>query len=290
MPLSDQESLQLALDNCASEPIHIPGKLQSFGGLVGFDAESFEVRYVSDNIDELIGQEGKVRLGKTLKETLDHRQLLHQIRGAMGYSTIYQQRELLGEFQWGEEPIQGLNFALHRSGSLGILEAETIAGAPETPTNHIKLVRSLLSGLDTSHTDALLQSAAKVLRMCTGFDRVMGYRFLQSGDGEVVAEAKSPHLHPFFGLRYPAYDIPPQVRQLALKMPFRVIASTEDQPVGLTSLTDQPLDLTYCVSRAVSPIHIEYLKNMDVGATMNLSIIVHGELWGLFAFHHKRAT
>ncbi|HZF69872.1 ATP-binding protein, partial [Sulfuricurvum sp.] len=36
----------------------------------------------------------------------------------------------------------------------------------------------------------------------------------------------------------------------------------------------------------VSPIHLEYLRNMDVASSMSLSIIVDGKLWGLFACHH----
>ena len=41
----------------------------------------------------------------------------------------------------------------------------------------------------------------------------------------------------------------------------------------------QPLDLTMAITRAVSPVHIEYLRNMGVGASLSISIIADGKLW-----------
>src|SRR4029079_2210534 len=49
------------------------------------------------------------------------------------------------------------------------------------------------------------------------------------------------------------------------------------------------LDLSMSVLRSVSPIHIEYLQNMGVGASMSVSILRDGKLWGLFACHHYSA-
>ena len=43
------------------------------------------------------------------------------------------------------------------------------------------------------------------------------------------------------------------------------------------------------VLRSVSPIHIEYLQNIGVGASMSVSILREGKLWGLFACHHYSA-
>ena len=52
------------------------------------------------------------------------------------------------------------------------------------------------------------------------------------------------------------------------------------------SIEGQPLDLSLSTLRAVSPIHIEYLRNMGVGASLSISIVIRGKLWGLFACHH----
>ena len=116
----------------------------------------------------------------------------------------------------------------------------------------------------------------------------MGYRFLTCGAGEVVAERRGPSVAPYLGLRYPAYDIPTQVRALMVRQPLRVIGDINDPHSLIKSQHQNPIDLTMCLARGVSPIHVEYLNNMGVQATMNISIIVRGELWGLFAFHHYR--
>jgi len=94
-------------------------------------------------------------------------------------------------------------------------------------------------------------------------------------------------LEPFFGLHYPASDIPKQARELYKLNLTRLIAdvTTEDSPIA-TYLPDQPLDLTKSCLRAVSPIHIQYLKNMGVYSSFSISLISHGELWGLIACHN----
>ena len=136
---------------------------------------------------------------------------------------------------------------------------------------------------------ALLESAVKAVRHVSGHDRVMAYRFLENGDGEVAAECKGPGIEPYLGLRYPAWDIPTQVRQIMLRAPFRVIGDTRADHTGLIQASDAPpLDMTLSQLRGVSPIHVEYLENMGVRATMNVSLIVRGKLWGLIAFHHYR--
>ena len=132
-----------------------------------------------------------------------------------------------------------------------------------------------------------MDSAVKSLRRLTGFDRIMAYRFLEDGAGEVVAEAKSPGVEPFLGLRYPASDIPKVARELMVRSPFRIISDVEDPHSELVVGDDTlPINLTPAHLRGVSPIHVEYLKNMKVRSSMNTSIVVRGELWGIFAFHH----
>ncbi|MEM6691537.1 MAG: HWE histidine kinase domain-containing protein, partial [Planctomycetota bacterium] len=107
--------------------------------------------------------------------------------------------------------------------------------------------------------------------------------------GEVIGEAKGPGIEPYLGLRYPAWDIPTQVRQIMLRAPFRVIKDIHAEHSALIQHPDAcPLDMTLSHLRGVSPIYVEYLTNMGVRATMNISLIVHGQLWGMFAFHHYR--
>jgi light-regulated signal transduction histidine kinase (bacteriophytochrome) len=125
------------------------------------------------------------------------------------------------------------------------------------------------------------------VRDFTGFDRVMAYRFRSDDSGDVVAEARRDDLVPYLGQRYPAGDIPPQARRLYVLNTLRMIADVGYHAVPLVGSPDAaPLDMSFAVLRSVSPVHIEYLQNMGVGASMSVSIVVGGRLWGLIACHH----
>lgn len=277
----------IALSNCEREPVHIPGRIQSFGALFGFDTKTMETVYRSGNLAELFPVIDREVLGNSFEDISDNRALVHSVRGALGLPTVNIQRERVGVHTIGDV---SADVAVFVADEIGVVELEPLrngTGKPDTPVSRIK---TMLAGLDAdTGVQSLLNSAVVSLRKLTGYDRVMGYKFLESGDGEVISEAKSISVEPYLGLRYPAFDIPPQVRKLAITMPFRAIHDINDDHVDLMSLDGQrPLDLSLSHLRGVSPIHVEYLKNMGVQATMNLSIIVRGELWGLFAFHHYR--
>jgi light-regulated signal transduction histidine kinase (bacteriophytochrome) len=129
------------------------------------------------------------------------------------------------------------------------------------------------------------------MRRTTGFERVMFYRFHEDGSGSVDAEARDAVHEPYLGLRYPASDIPAQARRLYLKNWLRLIFDTDQKPApivpSLRPDTGAPLDLSFSVLRSVSPIHIEYMKNMGVRASMSISLIVRNQLWGLIScLHH----
>ena len=122
----------------------------------------------------------------------------------------------------------------------------------------------------------------------TGFDRVMAYRFRHDDSGDVVAESVREDLDPYLGRRYPASDIPAQARRLYTINTLRLIADIGYTPVPLLAdaARTAPLDLSHSVLRSVSPIHVEYLSNLGVGASMSVSIVVAGKLWGMIACHH----
>ncbi|RYE92056.1 MAG: GAF domain-containing protein, partial [Oxalobacteraceae bacterium] len=138
---------------------------------------------------------------------------------------------------------------------------------------------------------SILSEAVLTVRELTGFDRVMAYRFHLDNSGEIVAEAKIDALAPYVGRRFPASDIPVQARRLYVANTLRLIANVNDEQVPVDALEPgtPPLDMTYSILRSVSPIHIEYLKNINVAASMSVSIVVNGKLWGLIACHHQQA-
>ena len=119
----------------------------------------------------------------------------------------------------------------------------------------------------------------------------MVYRFDPEGHGEVFSEERADGLEPFLGNRYPATDIPQIARRLYERNRVRVLVDIGYAPVPvepeMSPLTGQPLDMSLCLLRSMSPIHVQYLKNMGVSATLVVSLMVGGRLWGLVACHHN---
>ncbi len=179
----------------------------------------------------------------------------------------------------------------HDRDGMRILEIEPSSPGTHSAAEMLAQVRKTAAIFDRApDRTGLLQSAAREARRLTGFDRVMIYRFLRDGSGSVVAEDKAEALTPFLNHRYPASDIPKQARELYLRNLIRVIPDVNYTPSplvpALNPATSAPLDMGECTLRSVSPIHVQYLKNMNVAASMSVSIIVDGALWGLMAFHH----
>ena len=136
----------------------------------------------------------------------------------------------------------------------------------------------------------LCDETARVFKQLTGYDRVMVYRFDDDGHGEVFSERREPELEAFLGNRYPASDIPQIARRLYVRNRVRVLVDVDYTPVPVlparSPLNGAELDMSLCFLRSMSPIHIQYLKNMGVGATLVASLVVGGRLWGLVSCHH----
>ena len=287
---TDIESENLALDNCEREPVHIPGRVQGFVAVIAIKLSDFEIICHSDNCEQLIGIPSGELMGFKADKVFTNRKLIHGIRGSLSLPSLRTQRERVGRFSIQMDTESEFDVALSLSGDdIGVLEFEPVKGPAEQSGAAVFQVRTMLVSLASGGgVETLLDSAVSALRKLTGFDRVMGYRFLSCGSGEVAAEHRSPGVEPFLGLRYPAYDIPKQVRKIMVLQPLRLIGDVDDPHSTLVSKSAQPIDLTMSHGRGVSEIHVEYLKNMGVRATMNVAIVVRGELWGLFAFHHYR--
>lgn len=176
---------------------------------------------------------------------------------------------------------------LHRElGGVLLVEIETAYGErPFAFPNTYQAVRGSVDELNRAATlTELYDATARAVRELTGFDRVMVYRYDEDYNGEVVAEAKLDELNSFLGLHYPSTDIPSQARALYEKNWLRLIDDVGYTPAPLVPTVDPdrgvPTDLTHATLRSVSPIHIEYLQNMGVQASMSISLLRHGRLWG----------
>lgn len=280
------ESEKISLENCAKEPVHTPGHIQDIAVLIGLDETCTQVLYCSDNSEPAFSRPATAMVGLTVQNFLSE-DFIHALYNALSLSSAKVQREHVG--QWNNKETT-FDVWAHYSGTQPIVEFEQIEDEYVDSYTAVKNVRSLLSRL--GHIDGLattLQNSVTGLRDLSGFDRVMLYQFDNNGDGEIKAEAKGPNAESFLGLRFPRWDIPDQARAIMKILPLRLIADVHAQPIPLVANPDSPpLDLTLAAARGQSPVHSEYLANMGVGATMTLSIVVHGELWGMFSFHHLK--
>jgi light-regulated signal transduction histidine kinase (bacteriophytochrome) len=273
------------LNNCDREPIHLLGGIQSFAYLLALTSDWMVAR-VSANIAALLGRTPAELLGKPVHEVLGEH-ALHQIRNRLMRLSGTDAVERMIAVPLLGETAALFDLALHYANGCLIIEAEAAQPDRSDPAASI---RSAMTRLEATRNEAeLFREGVRQVRAITGFDRVMLYRFDAEGAGEVVAEAARSGIGSFLGLHYPASDIPAQARQLYVRNLFRVIADINAETVPILPPVDvhgAPLDLSLAVSRAVSTIHIEYLRNMGVAASLSVSIIVDGKLWGLFACHH----
>lgn len=279
---------QVDLTNCDREPIHIPGSIQPFGFLLALQAD-FTVCMASENAATYLGRSETEVLQKTLAELFSP-EAVEAIGARVDYlSGADASERMFGiVLQDGGEPF---DIAIHFSGPYLVIEAEPSEIEPNV--NSGETVRLMMGRLrKTKGVTEFAQEAARQLKVLTGFDRVMVYRFHPDGSGEVIAEVARAGLEPFMGLHYPASDIPQQARALYQRNWLRIIADVNARPAPLVSTATHSaalLDLSMSTLRSVSPVHIEYLQNMGVGASMSVSILREGKLWGLFACHHYSA-
>ncbi|MDO8149908.1 SpoIIE family protein phosphatase [Isoptericola sp. b408] len=287
------------LDNCAREPIHIPGRIQPRGVLLALRTDDAVVTQCSANVADLLGVELDAVLGAPFAAAVGDQaadRLLGHV-ASVDDPRLRNPIEIEIEVRGASRSFEAVLH--HAPGSATtdrpavlVVELEPFSGHVSlTYTSTFEPVRDALTELDrASSLQELYDIAVRRVRELTGFDRVMLYRFDASYNGEVVAEARREDLNPFLGLHYPASDIPPQARALYEKNWIRLISDVGYRPAEVVPVADpvngQPLDLTYGTLRSVSPIHVEYLQNMGVGASMSISLLRDGRLWGLLACHH----
>ena len=265
--------------SCDREPIHIPGAIQPHGVLLVLDRDSLEIRHAAGDVAGLLGVDRWVgaTAGAVLGDAIARRIAAVTASGSGGgfvgtlrvaerafdVSATFQADKVLVEI----EP--GLDQAL--TGAQILAQLEAAAAAFER-----------CPGLKT-----LYDRAATEFRRLTGYDRVMIYRFGEDDAGEVVAESRAAHVQAFLNHRFPASDIPKQARALYVRNLVRAIPDATYVPAPLLPPLETELDMSDCALRSVSPVHLQYLRNMGVTASASVSIVKDGRLWGLVACHHE---
>jgi chemotaxis family two-component system sensor kinase Cph1 len=275
------------LEQCDREAIHLLGGIQPHGALLDFDAKGAVV-IASSNTDRCLGRSASSLLGRPLADLFSPSSYA-ELRQALLSTDLTRVAPLRLE-TGSEEQYRRVDGLLHRIDGLTVLELEGGSGEPQT--DPFGTLRSSLGKLrSAANQRELCQRAAEEVRKLTGFNRVMVYLFDPDWNGEVVGEARDAFADSFAGMHFPASDIPAQARALYARNILRLIADVDAVPAMLIPAQlpghDRPLDLSCSALRSVSPVHLQYLRNMGVAASMSISLLRDdGQLLGLIACHH----
>ncbi len=278
------------LTNCDREPIHIPGAIQPHGILLVCRAADLVITHASENIRDVLGIAATDLPGTEIGQLFAAGELPGRV-DTLRYDVPDVKPVYLFTIRL-KNSNGHFDAIAHRRGDLVYVELEPVLEMRDLSAPQLyRLVQGAIAKLNLAKSVVdLNRVAADCIRAISGFDRVMVYRFDQDWNGQVVAENRREDLEPFLGLHYPASDIPRQARELYTRNWLRFIGDVNYRPARILPETGpesrEPLDLSYSVLRSVSPIHLEYLRNMGVGASMSVSLVRDGQLWGLIACHH----
>jgi chemotaxis family two-component system sensor kinase Cph1 len=281
---------------CDREPIHVPGSVQPHGVLLVVDEAGRTVLHASANAAALLGTHAAGLVGRPLDVVLGPD--AERIRTALPSAPADDCPTLLLTTVPAADG-SAFQVLAHRRDGRALLELEPaapsdLADGPSADRGggvHALTLAAALRLQAEVTVDGLLAAAAREVRSMTGFDRVMAYRFDPDGHGEVVAEDRAADWGSYLGHHFPASDIPPQARALYLLNRVRLIPDAAYRPAAVVppedAETGRPVDLTYAGLRSIAAVHAEYLRNMGVAASLSVSVVVDGRLWGLVACHHR---
>jgi light-regulated signal transduction histidine kinase (bacteriophytochrome) len=281
--MSEMTTLEtvLDLDACAQEPIHIPGSIQPHGLMLVANPTSQEISHAAGDVA------GKLGVGTWIGEALGA-VIGDAVAGRVAQVT---QSGVLGGYAGRlTRGDRSFDVLAHLSGERLIVELEPSHGEGlQAPALLAQLEAAGAAFERAPNLKSLCERAAVEFRRLTGFDRVMIYRFLEEDAGAVLAEHAAEDMPSFLNHRFPGSDIPAQARALYVRNLVRTIPDVGYRPAPLDPAWTEaePLDMSDCALRSVSPVHMQYLRNMGVGASASVSIVKDGVLWGLIACHHR---
>jgi diguanylate cyclase (GGDEF)-like protein len=264
--------------DCKNAVLQNIGEIQEIGALVAVHADSDLIEYCSANSASLLGKAPDQLLGQCGSDWLSTEWLeFKELTGQEGHR---EWRNFTG--------VVPLDAIAHRQGAHRIFEFERGGRSQHHWWNHSTRADFVEQLTNVQTVERCREFLVDWVYQRSGYDRVLMYQFLPGWDGEVTAERSRPGVGGFLGLRFPASDMPPNVRRMFTLNRQRAITDVESRAAALLRFDDkaQPLDLTYSVLRSPHPVHIQYLKNMGVQASLTLSLVVNGKLWGMIACHH----
>ncbi|GAB3196209.1 light-regulated signal transduction histidine kinase (bacteriophytochrome) [Pontibacter aydingkolensis] len=275
---------------CGTIPLHLVNLIQPHGALLVLDKQ-MQIVQASENINSFLPLTADELLSKPLSELIPANQY-EDIVGKINARSIVDKIPFTLNSIFQEKETSFTALILPQDEYLLIELEENNSSPQETFVRlyqHIKYITSLLKQAGTCQEIA--QRTAEELKLFTGFDRVLVYQFDPKWNGMVVGQAKEDDMDDYMGLRFPASDVPRQARDLYLRNPYRLIPTRDYTPVRLipviNPITQRFTDLADSNLRSVAKVHLEYLANLKVMASMSLPIIIDNKLWGLISCHHK---
>jgi chemotaxis family two-component system sensor kinase Cph1 len=275
---------------CGKVPIHLINTVQPYGVLLVLHRSTLQIIQTSENATTIFGIQPPDLLKTTIKDHLDTDTIkfLEQTTNAKSTDkipqlwTIHEQKYLC---------------ILHVKNDYILAELELYPYKEEEQNSFVSIFQQIRYSMAlieaASTTMEVCTIAARELRRISGFDKVMIYRFDKEWNGTVIAEEMTTDMESYYGFTFPASDIPRQARELYLRNAYRFIPDRSYQPVKLypviNPITQSFIDLSDCNVRGVVAVHLEYLANMGVTASMSTRILTNDHLWGLIASHHKTA-
>ncbi|MGE9269232.1 MAG: ATP-binding protein, partial [Verrucomicrobiales bacterium] len=267
---------------------------QSHGILFVLSSAGHGIEQVSENLTDLLGLRPEDVVGRPFGDLLES-----QSRGYAEEIIDHAAKTFTNPFSIRMLNASGrsipFNAIAHTiEGGSTVIELEPVAlerGASSLDGYFRMVQASLAESTDLDEVRQVADLMAKQVKDFTGFDRVMIYRFAPDDHGEVIAEALEEGMEPYLHLHFPASDIPPQARELYLRTWVRLLYDVDAPQASLFPSQhpriEGPLPMGDAVLRSLSPVHLEYLRNMGVAATLTISLVVEGRLWGLIACHHR---
>ncbi len=281
------------LSHCDREQVQYPGAIMPHGVLLILSPSDFRIQGASANTLAWFGTD----VTQLLQGQLDlivtpaNQQFLEQ---SLDLITESQPPHYLGNFTTLQSHHRFDVFA-HRSNTVLIVEFEPTS-ATETESIQTTRLIEISDAINKLHKAETWQEGmaigARELKRLTGFDSVVGARFLDDGSFHAVAEACETYFPSALDKRFPRSDIPEPGRQQMRLMLMQYAFDLDYEPVPIV-FADQAqdslqIDLGLAMLRSISPMCRRFYKNMGVQSRMIISLIDQGELWGFFSC--KNAT
>lgn len=273
---------------CGSLPLHQINLIQSYGYLLVLDSKDLSILQVSENISDVFHEPVESLIGKPIKTYIDtdeinnlNNRFRHGITEKIPFSFTV---------RTGGEANNYVSL-IHAKENYLIIEVEK-AGQENSFLDVFQELKYIMAEINqTQSVKEASEVIVRQLKKLSGFDKVLMYQFDEDWNGTVIAEEKDEGMDSYMGLKFPASDIPRQARNLYLKNPYRLIPDRDYVPVRLYPVVNPAsqtfIDLSDCNLRAVAGVHLEYMKNMGISASMSIRVIRNERLWGIISCHHR---